>query len=283
MTASTSPVLPTTLSLGAVHLVVADLLRAAAWYELSLGLTVHAQDDAAATLGDGTTPVVVLHEDRGAQPAGRTAGLYHYALLYPSREELARAALRLSATQTPIQGASDHETHEAIYLADVDGNGIELAADRPRAAWPEHLGYAGGPKPLQFEALMGTIEGEELRPRVGEGLGMGHLHLHVGDIAEALRFYRDVVGFEVQANLGSAAFVSAGGYHHHLGFNVWNGVGVTGTPPHTVGLDRWTVRLPELERVQLRERLERAGHAATDTPEGFLARDPWGTALEVVS
>ena len=177
---------------------------------------------------------VVLREDPQAQPAGRHAGLYHYALLYPSREELARAAVRLAATSTPIQGASDHRTHEAIYLPDADGNGIELAADRPREAWPQDLGYAGGPAPLDVEDLLGTIEGEAPVPQVGEGLRMGHLHLHVGDIDEGLRFYRDVLGFEVQANLGSAAFVSAGGYHHHLGFNIWNGHGA-GPPPRAPG------------------------------------------------
>ena len=279
--ATAAPILPAALRLGAVHLDVADLARAVAWYERALGLHVHAHGDELARLGDGATVSLVLHEDRAAGPAGRTAGLYHYALLYPSRAELARAVLRLSATRTPIEGASDHETHEAIYLPDADGNGIELAADRPRSAWPEHLGYAGGPQPLDFEALMGTIEGEPPAARVAEGLRVGHLHLHVGDLEEGLRFYRDAVGFEVQANLGSAAFVSAGGYHHHLGFNVWNGVGAPAPPPHSVGLHTWTVTLPEADVVALRARLEDAGHPLHDVPGGFLVRDPWGSALTV--
>ena len=135
-------------------------------------------------------------------PAGRHAGLYHYALLYPSREELARAALRLAATRTPIQGASDHRTHEAIYLPDPDGNGIELAADRPRDRWPAGLGYDGGPAPLDFDALLATVEGETPPEHVGPGLAVGHLHLHVGDVERGLAFYRDVLGFEQQADLG---------------------------------------------------------------------------------
>lgn len=283
MSTAAAPVLPATLRLGAVHLDVADLARAVAWYERSLGLRVHEHGERLAALGDGEEVLLFLHEDRAATSPGRTAGLYHYALLYPNREELARAALRLSATQTQLQGASDHETHEALYLADADGNGIELAADRPRSAWPEHLGYAGGPKPLDFASLMQSVEGEQPAPWVAEGLRVGHLHLHVGDIEEGLRFYRDTVGFEVQANLGSAAFVSAGGYHHHLAFNVWNGVGAKAPPPHTVGLHSWSVWLDEAAASQLRERLEDAGHAVRDVPGGFVVRDPWGSALMVAS
>ncbi len=271
------------LRLGAVHLTVSDVDRSVSWYQQALGLRVHAHEASLAVLGDGAEDVLVLHEDAQARPAGRHAGLYHYALLYPSREELARAALRLAATRTPIQGASDHRTHEAVYLPDPDGNGIELAADRPRAAWPQDLGYAGGPAPLDLEGLLAAIAGEEPRARIGEGLRTGHLHLHVGDVAEALAFYRDVIGFEEQANLGSAAFVSAGGYHHHLGVNVWRGQGVGPAPEHTAGLRHWTVELPAATDVgAVRARAEGAGAPVTDHDGGFLVRDPWGTAMAVV-
>ena len=275
-------VLPAGLRLGAVHLVVADVDRSVAWYQRALGLRIHRHDPAEAELGDGHETVLVLHEDPQARPAGRHAGLYHYALLLPSREELARAAIRLSVTRTGIQGASDHETHEAIYLADPDGNGIELAADRPRAQWPDHLGYAGGPAPLAFDDLLATVAGEEPSPQVREGLRTGHLHLHVGDIAQGLAFYCDVLGFEVQADIGSAAFVSAGGYHHHLGINVWQGRGVGPAPAHTAGLRAWIAVLPAAADVDAaRERLERAGYAVEARDGGFLVRDPWGTALVV--
>src|SRR3954451_10905647 len=275
-----APRLPDALRLGAVELTVADVDRSVAWYQSALGLRVHRQEPALAELGDGTETVLVLVEDPQPRPAGRHAGLYHYALLYPTREELARAALRLAATQTPIQGASDHRTHEAIYLPDPDGNGIELAADRPREAWPADLGYAGGPAPLDFEALVGTVAGEEPAPRVREGLRMGHLHLHVGDTEAGKNFYADVLGFEVQADLGSAVFVSAGGYHHHLGFNVWQGVGVGPAPAPAVGLRHWTVQLPEAADVEaVRARVAAAGLTAEPTERGFLTRDPWETAV----
>jgi catechol 2,3-dioxygenase len=128
--------LPAALRVGPVYLTVRDLDRAVRWYEQALGLQVHARDEHSAELGDGDVVTVVLEEDAEAQPAGRHAGLYHYALLYPSRAALGRAALRLLQSRTPIQGASDHGTHEAIYLSDPDGNDLELAWDRPMEEWP---------------------------------------------------------------------------------------------------------------------------------------------------
>ena len=279
----TAPTLPAGLRLGAVHLTVPDVDRSVAWYQRSLGLRVHRHEATEAELGDGNETVIFLHEDPQAQPAGRHAGLYHYALLYPSREELARAAVRLALTRTPIEGASDHRTHEAIYLPDVDGNGIELAADRPREQWPEHLGYDSGPAPLDLDSLLATVADEEPASQIGQGLRMGHVHLHVGDIESGLAFYRGVLGFELQANLGSAAFVSAGGYHHHLGFNVWKGQGVGAAPAHTIGLRSWTVELPsDADVAEVRGRVEAAGIGAEQITGGFLVSDPWQTAVAFV-
>ncbi len=282
--AASTVALPPTLRLGPVHLTVSDLAPSTTWYERALGLRVHHLDDGKAALGDGVETVVVLHEDPQARPAGRHAGLYHYALLYPGREELARAAVRIAAARTPIQGASDHGTHEAIYLPDPDGNGIELAADRPREAWPDGLGYQGGPAPLDLDSLLKTIGNEAPTDHVGEGLRMGHVHLHVGDVDQGLAFYRDVLGFELRAHLGTAAFVSAGGYHHHLGLNTWKGPGVGPAPAHTVGLRHWTVQLPtDADVAEVRTRAEAAGIAVDTIDGGFRASDPWQIAVEFVS
>src|SRR3954447_12669885 len=274
--------LPATLRLGPAHLTVSDLDRSVDWYQQALGLQLHAREGERAELGDGDLATLVLVEDRDARPAGRHSGLYHYALLYPSRAELARAAIRLMEQQVPIQGASDHGTHEAIYLPDPDGNGIELAADRPRDQWPspeEEFGR-GGPLPLDLADLLRTVEGEPMRDRVGPGLRMGHLHLHVASIEEGLAFYRDVIGFDVWALIASAAFVSAGGYHHHLGFNVWRGEGVPPAPEHTVGLRHWTVQLDTPAEVsEVRQRIEAAAIAIEAYENGFLVRDPFGNAL----
>lgn len=286
-TSSDSPAaakLPADLRLGPVQLMVVDLDRAVAWYERSLGLVVHAREEGRAQLGDGSVTTVVLHEDAAARPAGRHAGLYHYALLYPSRQDLARAALRLIETRTPIQGASDHGTHEAIYLPDADGNGIELASDRARDQWPADLGYRGGPHPLDFHSLLASVEGEQVPPQVSNGLRMGHVHLHVGDVDTGLAFYVGVLGFEVRANLGSAAFVSVNGYHHHLGFNVWRGQGVGPEPEHTVGLRNWTIEISAAAEVdEVRARAKAAGLEATPVDGGFLVRDPWEIGVAIVA
>ena len=254
------------------------------WGIVSAGcpVPVDSCEGAVAAMGVGKEDLLVLYEEPTARHAGRHAGLYHYALLFPSREELARAALRLAATKTPIQGASDHGTHEAIYLPDPDGNGIELAADRPRKLWPRPLEYSGGPHPLDFDGLLATVAGEEPRGKASPGLIVGHVHLHVGDLERGLGFYCNVLGFELKTFMpGAAAFVSAGGYHHHLGFNIWRGEGVPPVPKGRVGLRHWTVVLDDPEEVEaVRERV-RAASIATEEREGggFLVRDPWGIAV----
>ena len=278
MTSTATPVLPATLTLGAVSLTVSDLDRSVAWYQTSLGLRVHSHEGTTATLGDGEFTVLELVEDPLARPAGRHAGLYHYALLYPTREELARAAIRLSVTQTPIEGASDHRTHEAIYLPDPDGNGIELAADRrarPLARRPR---------------LRRRPRGAGLQRAAGDGRGRGLLAAGPprpahGPPAPARRRHR--AGPRVlprRARLRGPGqpgqrrpSCRAGGYHHHLGFNIWRGRGVGPAPEHTVGLRHWTVVVPDTDEIRARV------DDAEDIPGGFLTRDPWGTAVAFVS
>jgi catechol 2,3-dioxygenase len=279
------PVLPPTLRLGAVHLTVTDLDRSVAFYEDVIGLRLHRRADSQAAMGVGEEDLIVLYEEPEARQAGRHAGLYHYALLFPSREELAHAALRLAETRTRIQGASDHGTHEAIYLPDPDSNGIELAADRQRERWPRTLEYAGGPHPLDLDGLLAAVAGEEPRDEAGSGLAIGHMHLHVGDLERGLGFYRDVIGFEQTAFMpGAAAFVAAGGYHHHLGFNVWRGEGVSPAPQGRVGLRHWTVVLEEQEQLaEVGERVRAAGIATEEYERGFLVRDPWEIAVLFVT
>ena len=279
------PQLPATLRLGSVHLTVTELDRSVAFYQDAIGLRLHRRENSTATMGVGEEDLLVLYEEPGARRAGRHAGLYHYALLFPSRDELAHAALRLAATQTRIQGALDHGTHEAIYLPDPDGNGIELAADRPRERWPRTLEYDGGPQPLDLDGLLTVVAGEEPRPVAGPGLAIGHMHLHVGDLERGLGFYRDVLGFELTALIpGAAAFVAAGGYHHHLGFNVWRGEGVPPAPQDRVGLRHWTVVLEDPRQVaDVAERVRAAGIATEKYERDFLARDPWEIAVLFVT
>ncbi|MFP5364986.1 MAG: VOC family protein [Thermoleophilia bacterium] len=279
-----APRLPDTLRLGPVHLTVSQLDGSIAFYERALGLRLHDRDGEVATMGAGADDLLVLFEEAGAAPGGRHAGLYHFALLFSDRRELARAVLRLATTQTRIEGASDHGVSEAIYLRDPDDNGIELYADRPRSAWPPPR--TAGDRlemytiALDMKDLMREVDGEEPRERAGPGVVVGHLHLHVGDIEQGLGFYRDVLGFDVMVRLSSAAFVSAGGYHHHLGFNVWLGPDVEPLPPLTAGLRHWTVLLASRDAVAaVRARVEAAGLQASDHDTGFVVRDPWQTAV----
>jgi len=281
---ATQPTLPDDLSLGEVHLIVTDLDRSIDFYERAIGLRTSSRGDGTAALGAGADDLLVLHERPGARPAGRHAGLYHFALLHPTRQELARAVQRLTATATPIQGASDHGISEAIYLPDPDGNGIELAADRPRERWGDLRDPTTiGPAPLDMAGLLATIAGEDPSPLADRDLRVGHLHLHVGNVEQGLAFYRDILGFEVMTDFGTAAFVAAGGYHHHLGFNVWRGEGVPPVPEDVVGLERWTIRLDSKSLGELRGRLDRAGTAFEPAGEGILVRDPWGIAVEILA
>lgn len=266
--------------LGAVELTVTDLDRSVSFYEDAIGLRTHRREDGRAALGAGGEDLLVLVENPDARPSGRHAGLYHFALLHPSRQELARAAARLARTRTPIQGASDHGISEAIYLLDPEGNGIELAADRPKEQWPDLSVMGGGPDPLDLSALVESVADEEPQESVDPDTIVGHIHLHVGDLQESTRFYVKVVGLEVMTHLPSAVFVAAGGYHHHVGFNTWRGPGVPPAPDGTVGLRHFTVVLrDDAELGALRERARAADAEVEDTPEGAVLRDPSGNAL----
>jgi catechol 2,3-dioxygenase len=280
MTTTRTAALPATLRLGPVHLTVTDLDRSVGFYQHSLGLRLDRREDPVAALGTGEGDLVVLHQEPGARRPGRHAGLYHYALLYPSREELGRAVQRLAATSTPISGASDHGVSEAIYLPDPDGNGIELYADRPREAWPpappgERVGMFT--RALDVEGLLATVAGEPPVRHAGPGLRMGHVHLHVGDVHAASDFYTGVLGFEPMATYPGALFVAAGGYHHHVGLNTWRGEGIGPAPDGTVGLREWTIVLPADALATIRERLAAAG----PDEDGVIA-DPWGIRVRLV-
>jgi catechol 2,3-dioxygenase len=283
-TTSTAPAtLPAGLRLGPVHLTVTDLDRSIRFYEQAIGLRTRHRDGGEAALDAGGEDLLVLVEQPDARPAGRHAGLYHFALLHPSRQELARAMQRLLVTRTPISGASDHGISEAIYLPDPDGNGIELAADRPRERWGDLRDPTTiGPAPLDLQELLSLVEGSEPQAQASEQLVVGHLHLHVGDIERALAFWRDAIGFEVMTRFPSAAFIAAGGYHHHLGLNTWRGEGVPPVPDDAVGLRHWTIALEDAEQVAaVRERVAAAGAEVEERPGGFLTRDPWGNAVVI--
>jgi len=266
-------------TVGPVHLTVADLDRSLRWYAHALGLSAE-RDDGLARLSAGGNELLVLYEERGARPVRGHTGLYHYALLVPERSDLARWLAHVAQERIPLTGLSDHFVSEAIYLPDPDGHGIEIYRDRPRDQW-EHVGNTVrmGVEPLDVEDLMSASGGDTaLLPA---GTRMGHVHLHVADLGAAAAFYRDALGFDEMARLGDQAlFLSAGGYHHHIGANTWAGHGAPPPPPGSAALRHATIVLPDAaERDRVVGRAADAGAEPVEVAGGMLVRDPSENAL----
>lgn len=280
MEVTTEPVDETKLHpathIGAVQLTVANLDRAVTFYERVLGLQVHERADGQANLGVGGPRLVELVELPSARQVTHHSGLYHFAILTPSRVALAQA-LRNFVQQGVRLGGSDHLVSEALYFSDPDGNGIEVYRDRPRDEWQYENGLPVlGGLPLDYQGILREL-GEDSAPWQGmdPATVMGHMHLHVSNLPAATNFYRDVVGFDLIMDWNQASFLSAGGYHHHLGINTWAGVGVPPQPDNAVGLRHYAIVLAnETERSALVTRLAQAGVAYEARADGLFVRDP---------
>ena len=270
-------VIDASTSIGGVHLTIADLARSVRYYEANLGFTVHRQDDRTAWLGAGGPDLLILHEDKQAPRVHGTTGLYHFAILVPSRADLAQSLRRLAATRTAMQGAADHGVSESLYLADPDGNGIEIYRDRPREQWPFPNGRLRMvTDPLAFDDLLAQPAPSREADVLPRGTTIGHVHLRVANVEASERFYVGVLGFELTQRFGPGAlFVAAGGYHHHLGLNTWESAGAPAPPPGSIGLRHFELRLPD--DAALREvmtRIEAAGIPSDRLADGLLLHDP---------
>lgn len=271
--------------IGAVHLTVADLDRALAFYQNALGFTLHRRTESSAILGAGRADLLVLTAQPGARPVHGTTGLYHFAILVPSRRDLARSLKRLAETRTPVQGFADHRVSEAIYLSDPEGNGIEIYRDRPRSAWYDSQGrFHMATDPLDLGDLLNELQ-DDRQPWTGlqPKTTIGHIHLCVASIPQAEAFYRDVLGFDLMARYGPAAsFLSAGGYHHHIGVNTWGSLGAPPPPPDATGLRTFDVVLPNREAMLATvDRVRAAGITVEEQEAGFLVRDPSHNGLRL--
>jgi catechol 2,3-dioxygenase len=275
--------LPTTTSMGAVHVSVADLDRSLAYYGDTVGLAVLEEGSATASLGARGIELLGLVEEPGASPASRHTGLYHFALRVPDRVDLARWLAHAARDRVTLLGMSDHFVSEAIYLTDPDGHGIEIYHDRPRVVWEGLVASRMTTDPLDVADLMRELEDPATEPFDGlpAGTDMGHVHLQVADVAATIEFYRDVLGFDVMAELfGSAAFLAAGGYHHHVGANTWHSLGAPPPPAGTAGLRHATIVLPDAgERDRVAARVEATGQEPEPREDGVLVRDPSGIGL----
>jgi catechol 2,3-dioxygenase len=272
--------------MGAVEIAVTDGERALRFYRDYVGLTPLASDGDAIRMGVPGRELVTLHPGAERPVVARTSGLYHLALLVPDRRELARVIGRLARLRWD-QYPTDHVMTKANYLWDPDGNGIEVYTESPEdgfmgfangtfAAWDKDGRPRSGRDPIDMEELFSHLgEDDSLDTPMPDATKMGHVHLHVADVDDALRFYHDLVGFDVMGHVPGVGFISAGGYHHHLGLNEWAGHGARPAPAGAAGLRRFTVELPTKRDLDdVISRLEHAEIRVTEEADGYAAIDP---------
>jgi catechol 2,3-dioxygenase len=276
--------LPAATRMGPVHVTVSDLGRSLDYYRTEVGLGVLEQSGGRASLGADSTELLVLVEEPGAEPSDGYTGLFHFALLVPDRPSLARWLAHAARDRVQLTGLSDHYVSEAIYLRDPDRHGIEIYADRPRELWEGQVGRRMTTEPLDVDDLLGEAGDAEF-DGLPAGTVMGHVHLKVAGIPETIEFYRDVVGFDlVVERVPQAAFLSAGGYHHHLGANTWESAGAPPAPEGSAALRHATIVLPSAEeRDTVVRRFADAGQEPDETPEGLIVRDPSGNRLALAA
>jgi len=279
--------LPDATRLGKVSIQVSDLVRSLAFYEDILGFQVIGRAPDHATLGaqGNSTPIVEVVERANAAPSPRRGrlGLFHFAILVPDRAALGRFATHLSELGVSA-GASDHLVSEALYLNDPDGLGIEVYADRSRAAW-RHNGreLVMDTRPLDLLKLA-RAAGDQPWSGMPPGTAIGHVHLHVADLEEGKSFFHHALGLDTMVwSHPGALFLSAGGYHHHLGLNTWAGPGAARPKPDDARLLEWEICTPaEGDAAAAAGSMEAAGYVVNRAERGWLVEDPWGTAVRLI-
>ncbi|WP_413375783.1 VOC family protein [Alkalihalobacillus sp. 1P02AB] len=275
---------PTTF-VGQVNLKVLDLERSLTFYKEIIGFKILEQTERTAKLtADGKGVLLSIEQPVDVIPKQqRTTGLYHFALLLPNRSDLGKILKHFLQIKYPIQGAADHLVSEAIYLADPDGNGIEVYSDRAPSRWTwEHNEVVMPSEPLDAEELLAEAQGGSWNGLPRNTL-MGHIHLHVSDLEENRKFYVEGLGFEVVSRYGNQAlFISDGRYHHHIALNIWNGVGAPLPPVNSVGLESFTLMFPnEEKRSEIIEHLKRMGFIVTEENRSFITSDPSGNRIHL--
>jgi catechol 2,3-dioxygenase len=291
MNMKAAPSIAAETGVGAVHIAVTDGDRALRFYRDYVGLTPLDPGEGTIRMGAGNREIVVLHPGAERPVVPHTSGLYHLAILVPNRRELARVIARLGALGWD-QSPTDHVMTKANYLWDPDGNGIEVYTESPEDGT---LGFANGTfvaydkdgrqrsgrDPIDMTELFSHLtEDDSIEAPMPAATKMGHVHLHVADVDEALGFYHDLVGFDVMGHVPGVGFISAGGYHHHLGLNEWAGHGARPAPPGSAGLRQFTIELPtgrDLHDVV--GRLEHGGVQVSESGDGFSATDPSANAV----
>jgi catechol 2,3-dioxygenase len=286
-----APSIAAETGMGAVHIAVTDGDRALRFYRDYVGLTPLDPGEGTIRMGAGNREIVVLHPGAERPVVPHTSGLYHLAILVPDRRELARVIARLGALGWD-QYPTDHVMTKANYLWDPDGNGIEVYTESPEDGT---LGFANGTfvaydkdgrqrsgrDPIDMKELLSHLtEDDSVEAPMPDSTKMGHVHLHVADVDAALGFYHDLVGFDVMGHVPGVGFISAGGYHHHLGLNEWAGRGARPAPPGSAGLRQFTIELPTSRDLNdVAGRLEHGGVRVAESGDGFSAMDPSANAV----
>jgi catechol 2,3-dioxygenase len=274
---------PTLMTIGTVTLTVNDLDQVNNFYRTAMGLQPVAISTASATLGAGGKTLLELRRDSDAKRASpRDAGLFHTAFLLPSRADLARWTRHADEQRLVLQGASDHRVSEAIYLADPEGNGVEIYADRPRSSWKwTNSEVAMSTERLNVQDLLQSAGTTSWRG-FPDGSIVGHVHLQVGAIEPAEEFYAALLGFDVTCHYPGATFYSSGGYHHHVATNIWNSRGASARPERTTGLTNVEILAADtnvLERIRSRAPSDRV---VASNSSSISLLDPWGTSVTVI-
>ncbi|WP_064092946.1 VOC family protein [Rossellomorea aquimaris] len=265
-----------------VTIKVQNLERSLSFYQKVMGFNILQQTKETAILtANGQTPLVTLEQPPNATPKqARTTGLYHFALLLPSRSDLGRMLQHLLNQNIPL-GSSDHLVSEAVYLSDPDGNGIEVYCDRPSSQWTWNDGQVKmAVDPIDATAIIEEARGQKWTG-LPEGTVMGHIHLHVSELEKTEEFYTMGLGFEVVSRFGhQALFISTGGYHHHIGLNTWNGAGAPKPSDNSVGLRSFTIHFPS--KKQLNESIQlltTMGATVTEEDGRMHTEDPSGNRI----
>lgn len=269
------------LSLGPIELTVSNLERSLAFYQRALGMKLLNTDGKTARLGTQKRALLELTEIPGAPSAPRsTTGLYHFAILLPTRVDLARFVRHVGSLGLRL-GQGDHLVSEAFYMNDPDGHGIEVYRDRPRNEWKWNVDQVQmATDPVDVAGMMAEPGADDPWTGLPEGTIMGHFHLRVADLDATRAFYLKVLGFDLVSLFPGALFVSVGGYHHHFGLNVWQSQGGQPAPANTARLERVNLRLPNADELgHLEERLKAAGVAFTREGDHLETHDPAGNTL----
>jgi len=281
MNSTSANILPAGTDIGTVTMRVSDADRAIRWYGDMMGMELVDRTPERLAFGGGGKACLFLEVRPDATPrVEETTGLYHTAILVPDRATLGGVLARIAKAGVRL-GASDHLVSEALYIWDPDNNGLEIYRDRPRDEWHWQNGQvAMATEPLDRRSVAeeGIAAGAHLAP-MPAGTKIGHVHLQVGDLEQAQRFYTEVLGFEQTSGRGGAMFVSAGGYHHHIGLNVWHSLGAPEPAPNACGLVEYEIVVPDRAALDgAKARLEAAGFATQSSADGLRFRDPWNIA-----